>query len=183
MGTRLNFRDSARRVDMKQCSVCAKPAVYHVTVLKEGDVKELHFCEQHFHEYMNKPDGATPEEAFIDSLLPESELDQQLAEADQVRCPNCGISYREFRESGRFGCPHDYTAFRERLLPLLENIHNAKQHRGKIPRRSPLDTEQQFRLIQLRKDLSEAVEAEDYERAAQLRDEIQSLEEELRNAK
>ena len=166
---------------MKQCSVCAKPAVYHVTVLKEGDVKELHFCEQHFHDYMNKPETSSPEESFIESLLPDSELDQELAEADQERCPNCGISYREFRESGRFGCPHDYTLFRERVLPLLENIHNAKQHRGKIPRKSPLDTEQQFRLIQLRKELAQAIELENYEKAAQIRDEIQSLEAALKS--
>lgn len=161
---------------MKQCSVCSKPAVYHVTVLKAGEVKELHFCEQHFHDYMNKPDGPSPEESYIESLLPESELDQELSEADQERCPNCGISYREFRESGRFGCPHDYTVFRERILPLLENIHGSTQHQGKIPQSSPLDTEQQFRLIQLRKELASVIEAENYERAAQLRDEIQELE-------
>ncbi len=165
---------------MKQCSVCSKPAVYHVTVLKEGNVKELHFCEHHFHEYMEKPSAPSPEESFLESLLPESDLDQELSEADQLSCPNCGITYREFRESGRFGCPHDYTVFRERILPLLENIHHATRHQGKIPQSSPIDTEQQFRLLQLRKELAAAVEAEKYEQAASIRDEIAQLEQELK---
>lgn len=168
---------------MKQCSVCSKPAVYHVTVLKDGDVKELHFCEQHFHEYMHKPASQSPEDSFLESLLPDSEEEEQLSEADQLRCPNCGISYREFRESGRFGCPHDYTVFRERILPLLENIHHSKQHLGKIPHTSPIDTEQQFRLLQLRKELSTAIESENYEEAARLRDEIQILDEEMKKAR
>ncbi len=164
---------------MKPCSVCSKPAVYHVTMLKDGDVKELHFCESHFYEYMHKSDQKSPEESFVESLLPDSEMDERTTEDEGMVCPNCGITYKEFRESGRFGCPHDYESFRMRLLPLLENIHNDTVHRGKRPQRAPLDSENQFRLIQLRRDLSEAVEQEDYEQAAQIRDEIRKVEGEL----
>lgn len=168
---------------MKQCSVCSKPAVYHVTVLKDGDVKELHFCEPHFHEYMEKPKQKSPEEAFVESLLPESEIDERAAEDEQLICPNCGITYREFREKGRFGCPHDYEIFRQRLLPLLENIHGETTHRGKSPKRAPLDSGNQLKLIQLRNDLTQAIEQEKYEEAAQLRDEIHQLEADLKGSK
>ncbi len=167
---------------MKQCSVCSKPAVYHVTVLKNGDVKELHFCEMHFHDYMEKPQTKSPVEAFVESLLPDSDLDERAAEDEQLICPNCGISYREFREKGRFGCPHDYETFRVRLLPLLENIHNETVHRGKSPKRAPLDSGNQLRLIQLRRNLTQSVELEDYEQAASIRDEIQKIETELENS-
>jgi len=168
---------------MKQCSVCSKSAVYHVTVLKEGEAKELHFCESHFHDYMQKPDGPTPEESFVESLLPESEMDERRSEDAELVCPNCGISYQEFRERGRFGCPHDYESFRERLLPLIENIHANTLHHGKSPKRAPLDSENQLRLIQLRRELTRSVEQEDYEEAARLRDEIQQLESNLETPK
>ncbi|MBL4885857.1 MAG: UvrB/UvrC motif-containing protein [Planctomycetaceae bacterium] len=161
---------------MKQCTVCSKSAVYHVTALKDGDVNELHFCEQHFHEYMSKPNSNSPSEEIEDVLFPESNIENELTEEDEIRCPNCGISYREFRESGRFGCPHDYVVFRERLLPLLENIHNDTEHRGKFPQRAPLDSKNQYRMIQLRKELTAAIETEDYEQAAKLRDQIRSIE-------
>jgi protein arginine kinase activator len=167
---------------MKQCSVCSKSAVYHVTALKEGNVSELHFCEQHFHDYMSKPDSSSPEESLAEAFFPESNVEDNLSEEDEIRCPNCGISYREFREAGRFGCSHDYVIFRERLLPLLENIHNDTEHRGKFPKRAPMDSENQYRLIQLRKELTAAVESEKYEEAATLRDQIQSLEDDLEKA-
>lgn len=167
---------------MKPCSVCSKPAVYHVTLLKNGDVNELHLCETHFHDYMQKPDNEESTESFIESLLPESEMDERRQQDEELVCPNCGITYREFRERGRFGCPYDYEAFRERLVPLLTNIHNATQHTGKVPRRAPMTSENQLKLIQLRRELSVAIDQEDYEEAARLRDEIRTLEGELGQA-
>jgi protein-arginine kinase activator protein McsA len=51
----------------------------------------------------------------------------------QLTCPDCGMTLAEFREKGRLGCPKDYQVFAAHLLPLLERIHNAKQHRGRLP--------------------------------------------------
>ncbi|HVW02372.1 MAG TPA: UvrB/UvrC motif-containing protein [Planctomycetaceae bacterium] len=104
----------------------------------------------------------------------------QLEELDKLVCPNCGITFREFRSQGRLGCPHDYIAFQDELLPLLENIHGETQHCGKFPKRAPDDSRKQYKLIKLRNDLRQAVAEESYERAAQLRDEIQGLERELK---
>jgi protein arginine kinase activator len=103
----------------------------------------------------------------------------QLEVMDHLLCPNCGISFREFRSQGRLGCPHDYIAFEKELMPLLENIHGATQHVGKYPKRAPNSSQQQFKLIKLRNELRSAVDDEDYERAARLRDEIQALETQL----
>ena len=94
------------------------------------------------------------------------------------QCPECGIKFVEFRNSGRLGCPHDYEAFREELLPLLENIHgDPPRHQGKTPRRLPQTKQTQSELVQLRKQLLQAVNKEDYEAAARLRDRIRQLEE------
>ena len=89
----------------------------------------------------------------------------------------CGIKFVEFRNSGRLGCPHDYQEFREELQPLLENIHGDTRHCGKTPRRLPQSQQTQSELIQLRKQLHQAVTREAYEEAAQLRDKIRKLEE------
>jgi protein arginine kinase activator len=93
------------------------------------------------------------------------------------QCPVCGIKFVEFRNSGRLGCPHDYQEFREELSPLLENIHGETRHCGKTPRRQPQNQQMQSELVQLRKQLLTAVNKENYEEAARLRDRIRQLEE------
>src|SRR5207245_6688672 len=93
------------------------------------------------------------------------------------QCPVCGIKFVEFRNSGRLGCPHDYQEFLEELTPLLENIHGEVKHCGKVPRRQPQNKQAQNELLQLRKQLQQAVTREAYEEAAQLRDRIRQLEE------
>ena len=69
--------------------------------------------------------------------------------------------------------------FTVEALPLLENIHGETQHTGKFPKRAPDASQRQYQLIKLRNELRTAVEDEEYERAARLRDEISTLESEL----
>ena len=86
------------------------------------------------------------------------------------------MKFVEFRNTGRLGCPHDYARFREDLLPLLENIHGETRHVGKTPRNLPLNRQKEAELVQLRKQLAQAVTKEDYEAAARLRDKIRQVE-------
>ena len=101
---------------------------------------------------------------------------REITSADKQVCPNCQISFLEFRNSGRLGCPHDYEVFRDELMPLLENIHDEVRHSGKVPKRAPRNSQQQSELIQLRNELKRAVAAEDYESAAKVRDKIKAIE-------
>ena len=87
-----------------------------------------------------------------------------------------GIKFVEFRNGGRLGCPHDYEAFREDLVPLLESVHGEPKHAGKIPRHRPSPKRAHNDLASLRKKLQTAVDAEKYEEAADLRDRIKRLE-------
>jgi protein-arginine kinase activator protein McsA len=91
-------------------------------------------------------------------------------------CPACGLTFADFRASGRLGCHQDYEHFKKQLLPLLEKIHGATQHTGKIPLRLGQRVEKQKVLTALRKDLNAAIQREEYERAAELRDKIKVLE-------
>jgi len=86
------------------------------------------------------------------------------------------VTFYEFRHAGRLGCPHDYICFHEELEPLIMNIHGATEHVGKRPKQGVHGADYQTRLIQLRREMKEAVEQEDYEQASRLRDEIRRLE-------
>jgi protein arginine kinase activator len=169
---------------MKKCSRCSKSATLHITEIRQGVVQELHLCESCAHDYLSAPEAshAADQAEQLAGKLAEVTAEHELAELDRLVCPNCGITFREFRGQGRLGCPHDYVAFERELMPLLENIHGETQHAGKIPQRAPQSSQKQYQLIKMRNQLRTAVEEEDYERAARLRDEIQSLESSLETA-
>lgn len=177
---------------MRKCTRCSKPATLHITELHEGEAHELHLCETCAHQYLNNPEAISSsgeasepkskqQEAAenLSAKLSEAVGDRELEELDHLECSNCGITFNEFRNRGRLGCPHDYVAFERELMPLLENIHGATQHCGKFPKRAPDSSQRQYRLIKLRNELRVAIESEQYEEAARLRDEIQTLETEL----
>lgn len=163
---------------MKKCGRCSKPAVLHITEIREGDVQALHLCEGCAKEYLSSSEAGGPatETATAAGEGPE---EADISEVDQQTCPSCGITFKEFRSQGRLGCPHDYVAFQDELMPLLENIHGETQHVGKVPKRAPQASQQQFRLVRLRSRLKSAIDDEMYEEAARLRDEIQQVESEL----
>lgn len=163
---------------MKKCGRCAKPAVLHITELQHGEVKGLlHLCESCAKEYLSHGQAAPPDEGPLEGEAAEGE--EPLEDLDQHVCPSCGITFKEFRSQGRLGCPNDYIAFQEELLPLLENIHGETQHVGKVPKRAPHASQKQYQLIRLRNQLRAAVEEEMYEEAARLRDQIAVIEKEM----
>ncbi|MCA8950935.1 MAG: UvrB/UvrC motif-containing protein [Planctomycetes bacterium] len=94
-------------------------------------------------------------------------------------CPGCGLSTQEFRSRGRLGCPRCYETFRAELLPLLQRIHEAQSHRGRLPGRlaeAPQLTDSDTGMSELRHKLEDAVRGERYEEAARLRDDLRRLE-------
>ena len=154
-----------------KCQKCTKAATLHITeVLGEDQFEELHLCEECAHKYLDEAQKVNPAKT---APAQESEEPGAL----QHECSFCGIKFVDFRNTGRLGCPHDYQEFREELAPLLENIHGETRHVGKTPRRLPQTRQTQNELIQLRKQLLQAVNKEAYEEAARLRDRIRQLEE------
>ena len=164
---------------MKKCRQCSKPATLHITELRQGDVVEIHLCESCARDYLSQSESA-PAESSEFEFSKETGGSEPLDAIDDRSCPNCGITFREFRSSGRLGCPHDYVEFEAELLPLLENIHGETQHCGKMPQRAPDTSRRQHELVRLRCELKAAIDEENYESAAGLRDQIQTIESELR---
>jgi protein arginine kinase activator len=165
---------SERGPPAMKCNKCTKPATYHITeVVSEDHYDELHLCEECYHKFFYEPQAGMGSKGGIGPI----EDSDEASLLNQRECPVCGIKFVEFRNTGRLGCPHDYQEFREELTPLLENIHGETRHCGKTPRRLPQNKQTQSELLQLRKQLQQAVTREAYEDAARLRDRIRQLEE------
>jgi len=159
-----------------KCQSCPSPATLHITEIVKGTATEHHFCEECAQLYLNQAESKSGDMAPGEPA--DADTESNLSDVDQLSCPNCGITFKEFRKQGRLGCPHDYVVFQDELLPLLESIHGNTEHHGKVPRHTPDKSRKQYRLIKLRGDLKTAVAEESYERAAKIRDEIQALERE-----
>jgi protein arginine kinase activator len=164
-----------------KCQKCDKQATFHITELEGGKHHELHLCEEHARQYLTQGDsepGTSPSLAgALAQQLAVGQTAEELAKLDQKACPVCGITFFEFRNQGRLGCPHDYIFFEKELEPLIANIHGETAHTGKRPRRYSGGTQQKTELIRLRREMKQAITAEEYEKAGHLRDEIRRIEE------
>lgn len=167
-----------------KCQKCDKPATFHITELTGGKPQELHLCEEHARDYLTQSSGEPTTATSMAAALAQQMAQQmavgqtaeELAQLDQQACPVCGITFFEFRNQGRLGCPYDYVCFEQQLEPLIVNIHGETEHTGKTPKRSAAGSAKRTQLIRLRREMKEAVNEERYERASELRDRIQRIE-------
>jgi len=165
-----------------KCEKCNKPATVHQTEIQGGKPIVKHLCEQ----CAAQSDGLVAKaHAPINELLTNFVLAHSgLQKEGTLTCQHCGLSWSDFRQGGMLGCEHDYVAFERELTPLLQRAHeNGDHHLGKTPIGHGMAAapgtavlRRQADLTKLRKDLAKAVETEDYERAAKLRDQIKEAE-------
>ena len=166
-----------------KCQQCEKQAVFHITELETGQVRELHLCEEHARSYLNQAEagGSPAETEEAAGALAVGQTADELAALDQKACEMCGITFFEFRNQGRLGCPHDYVQFARELEPLIANIHGATEHVGRRPASPPSSavegTEELTGVIGLRRQMKEAIAGEHYEQAKDNRDAIRAIEE------
>lgn len=186
-----------------KCQNCTKPAVVHLTeIVAEtlpggGDHKksvEIHLCLDHAVAagLLTPIAGATSQKVTIQSLSEKAgQLDAPVTQAqtgisvargnvpEAEVCPVCGTSWADFKTAGVMGCGHDYEQFAGKLLPLVRRAHEgATEHVGKVPaKRKSAGADRQVATLRLRRELQKAIDAENYEQAAQLRDKLRTLEE------
>jgi protein arginine kinase activator len=156
-----------------KCQHCPNPATVHLTKIVNKQKQELHLCQACAEKHA-APAAELSLSAILQSLIGQhvSAVSEELS---RLNCPTCGIKYMEFRSDGRLGCPADYEVFRAGLLPILQRIHRATRHVGKVPRRLAPEN-RAAEVLKLRQQLRRAVDAENYELAAQLRDLIRQKE-------
>jgi len=156
------------------CDKCGKPATIYLTEITDGHKVEKHLCE----ECAVAEGVAIKAEGPISKLLEDFILQSSDEPGEpQPTCDVCGMSFNEFVDKKLLGCPHDYDVFSKQLKPILNSEHeNATQHIGKVPHRAGSDQKKQNAILRLRSQLRTAIAAEEYERAAALRDQIKELE-------
>jgi protein arginine kinase activator len=164
-----------------QCQICkSKNATIHLTEITDGVRTEMHICENCAAEQDIAVKSHIPINELLSGLLAVQPSDEEIAGtvAEQKNaCPNCGFTIAQFRKQGVLGCPYDYDLFEKSLLPLIEKAHDGKTtHCGKLPSKTPKNTRDELELLNLRRQLEEAVKSEDYELAAELRDKIKQME-------
>lgn len=166
-----------------KCQDCnEKDSQVHLTQIINNEKVVLNLCKEcaakrGFHSPLdNIP---FPLANFLAGMITNepSKGSRAVASSDLV-CPVCELSFEEFSRLGRFGCGSCYKTFRDKLQGLLRKIHGSSLHRGKLP---PLLSEEGGVIKEqerLHEELTRAIEAEDFERAADLRDKLKSLEDE-----
>jgi protein arginine kinase activator len=158
-----------------KCDLCDKEAVVHLTQVINGEMKEIHLCEEHAIEQgidLNSPISIT------DILMGLSAPQKSIAGELSLACPRCGLTRDEFRKTGRLGCPECYKTFMAELTMAIKTMHHSGQHIGKIPEREGVQTRMKSKIARLQQELDAAVAREDFEKAAKLRDQIKKCRDE-----
>ncbi len=141
-------------------------------------------CAAKLHEKGDLQDITSMVDSFAD---PFSELHDHLfggffglpslrVRSDSKKCNGCGSSFSEICECGKVGCPECYRTFGEELAQTLRSVHGTTTHTGAVPARHRARRAKEEQLKALKKQLQEAIQKEDFEKAATLRDNIRTLE-------
>lgn len=164
------------------CQQCKeKPATVHLTKFVNGKKTEIHLCQECARQ---RSDINVFAPFTINDLL--SELLDMTAPStvvhggEDTKCRTCGMTYSQFKQVGRLGCENCYRDFSRELEPILKRIQGGTKHTGKVPSRMGFNYKLQREIDKLKAELQRAVNTEEFEEAAKLRDEIRELEEELR---
>ncbi|MGB0715686.1 MAG: UvrB/UvrC motif-containing protein [Phycisphaerae bacterium] len=157
------------------CERCKAKATVHITDMMP-EKTEMHLCDR-----CAEKEGIIVKQHHSTNAILHEFIKQKtgIGSGDGPTCPTCGMTFREFQSSGQLGCPRCYAIFRDLLNPLIERAHEeATHHVGKSPGEpSSAGPAPQAGLLRLRRQLQEAIEAENYEQAAKVRDEIKAIEE------
>lgn len=159
-----------------RCDVCGKKeATVHLTEIVNEQMTELHMCDG-----CARAKGAHIEEPFSlgDLLAGLVSLGKDLPaeKGTALTCHNCGLSYEHFKKLGKLGCGQCYDVFKDVLLPFLKRIHGSSKHAGHVPVKAGARLKYGRQVQTLQNKLQKAVELEEFEEAAKIRDQIKALE-------
>jgi len=160
----------------QQCS--AAEATVHIKTIKNDKVTELHLCEgcakeRGFHSMVTQGKSSLANQIIwmAEKLYPAG------SEAiSGVQCSHCGLTYSDFLSTGRLGCEVCYRDFEKQLKQILRKIHGSVRHTGKAPGKEGDQFERRRMIQKLHEDLERAIEREEYELAAEIRDRIRNIE-------
>ena len=159
------------------CDICQKKqATVHLTEIVDEVMAELHLCEDCAREKSIKMEQQFSLADLIAGLSDFGNKQAEDTEKVKVACLSCGLTYENFRKTGRLGCSDCYTTFKKYLVSLLKKIHGSNQHVGKAPAKLPKVMKVKSELQELKTRLQYLIETEAFEEAAKIRDQIRELE-------
>ena len=160
------------------CQKCGKnEATTHLKRIINGEKTETHLCSHCAtamgYETVFSGFGLNIGDLFGGFFgdIPVSKLSNRV-----LRCEKCGCSFDDIAKSGMVGCAECYTTFFDKLQPSLKRIHGNTAHQGKFPQGVSQDVKKAHRISELKEQLNRAIDEQNFEKAAQLRDEIKELE-------
>ncbi len=161
-----------------RCDKCGKQdATVEFTQIVNNEVSTFHLCDTCAAE-RGLETGVSTSTPLTDFL---AQMGKSLGIETPVStesCPGCGLTLNDFRRTGRLGCAVCYSHYDQHLRGLLRRLHGGTQHVGKVYISSnPSEADRAARVASLRRSLQKAIEAEDFEYAAGLRDQIRRIEE------
>lgn len=159
------------------CQKCGKrDAGVILTQIANNTKSVVYLCDE-----CAKEMGVSGSFADAQALEETTPTDETTAQEESLKCPNCGLSFADFKQSGRLGCGNCYTAFWEKLEEMLTKLHGSTAHRGKLPHREEQRGSIGRDIIRLREELKTAIEKERFEEAAELRDRLAQMEKTAQN--
>ena len=161
------------------CEKCKKnQAIVHYTEIINGKKREVNLCNEcaSQEKEMNFNFDLPFSIKDIFSSLSYANKSDDFINAKQVTCPKCNSSYKRFRDIGRLGCNECYLTFKDQLIPMIQKIHGSTEHIGKVPKKAGAKLRIKNKIKNLRTELNKAIQTEEFEKAAQIRDKIKSLE-------
>lgn len=167
------------------CQRCQeRPATIHLTKIINNEKAELHLCEV-CAKMAGSELGIMIEPNFTFQNLIAGLLDGEINlyshqdASRKVQCQKCGLTFSDFKNRGLLGCGECYHYFQSSLEPLFKRVHGGISHAGKVPKRTGGKVLLRKELDKLKVQLQQAITKEEYEKAAQIRDEIRRLQEDL----
>jgi protein arginine kinase activator len=160
------------------CDVCGEQeATVQLTHVLLGDVKMLHLCPRCAAERGVETTVTSPPKNLLGEFLHSVQQQSAMPPVEATACGFCGMTLRDFRATGRLGCARCYDVFEGPLRELLRRVHHNSKHVGRTYAPPAIDTQDQRpSLLQLRDRLARAIENEEFELAAALRDQLRVLE-------
>ncbi len=160
------------------CQDCGKKkSTVHLTEEINNEKVVLNLCRECAEKrgFRNPLEGVPfPLAEFLASMLSQTQI-PKADQKPQMVCSACGMSFADFAQSGRLGCSGCYTTFRNQLDDLLRKVQGSTQHRGKIPHMAADGMKPLREERNLQDELKRAIQDEDFEKAARIRDKLKTL--------
>jgi protein arginine kinase activator len=169
------------------CEKCKKnEAKINLITVVNGQKHEIWLCENCVKDISSIPFFSSigqnvnfPFQGMLTEILSNADSNKVNIDNNKIKeivCSNCGLTYDEFKKTGKLGCSDCYKEFKVVLEPRIKSLQAGVKHVGKMPNMKGEELTRRRKLKDLKEEMQKLIVTEEYERAAIVRDEIKKLE-------